>query len=77
MTATAAEARELGALAKAKNLVLYPHQNCRFNADFLALRKLLALPAGDPRALGTLVEFESRYAAQGRSLHVGQYQCLI
>lgn len=61
VTATAAEARELGALAKAKNLVLYPHQNCRFNADFLALRKLLALPAGDPRALGTLVEFESRF----------------
>ncbi|KZT12863.1 oxidoreductase [Laetiporus sulphureus 93-53] len=61
VTATAAEARELAALAKARGLVLYPYQNCRFNADFLALRKLLALPPDDPRSLGTLVEFESRY----------------
>jgi len=61
VTATAAEARELETLAKSRNLVLYPYQNCRFNADFLALRKLLALPPDDPQALGTLIEFESRY----------------
>ncbi|CCM04866.1 uncharacterized protein FIBRA_07059 [Fibroporia radiculosa] len=61
VTATAEEARELGALAKAKQRVLYPYQNCRFNADFLTLRKLLDLPASDPRSLGALVEFESRY----------------
>lgn len=62
ITATAEEASELGALAKSKNLVLYPYQNCRYNADFLALRRLLDLPPTDPRALGTLVEFESRCA---------------
>jgi len=61
ITATAEEASELGALAKSKNLVLYPYQNCRYNADFLALRRLLDLPPTDPRALGTLVEFESRF----------------
>ncbi|KZT72719.1 NAD(P)-binding protein [Daedalea quercina L-15889] len=61
VTATAAEARVLGEIAKTKGLVLYPYQNCRFNADFLALRKLLELPAGHPQSLGTLVEFESRY----------------
>ena len=53
---------ELGALAKSKNLVLYPFQNRRWDSDFLALRKLLDLPASDPKSLGTLYEFESRYA---------------
>ena len=51
---------ELGALAKSKNLVLYPFQNRRWDSDFLSLRKLLELPASDPRSLGNLYEFESR-----------------
>ncbi|KAI0921381.1 hypothetical protein AcV7_008336 [Taiwanofungus camphoratus] len=61
VTATATEAHELGALAKSKNLVLYPFQNRRWDADFLTLRKLLALPSTDPKSLGTLLEFESRH----------------
>ena len=61
VTATAAEAKELGALAKAKGLVLYPFQNRRWDSDFLTLKKLLDLPADHPQSLGTLYEFESRY----------------
>ena len=68
ITATAAEAQELMEIAKLKGRVLYPYQNCRFNADFLALRQLLALPADHPQSLGTLIEFESRSVA-GRGFH--------
>ena len=49
-------------LAKAKKVVLYPFQNRRWDSDFLALKKLLELPADHPKSLGTLFEFESRYA---------------
>ena len=61
VTARAQEAYELGDLAKAKGVVLYPFQNRRWDSDFLTLRKLLDLPPSDPKSLGTLVEFESRY----------------
>lgn len=61
VTATVSEARALQELAKERGLVLYPYQNCRFNADFLALCQLLKLPADHPKSLGTLIEFESRY----------------
>ena len=60
VTATFEQALELGALAKSKNLVLYPYQNRRWDSDFLALRTLLDLPGSDPKSLGTLYEFESR-----------------
>ncbi len=60
VTAYFSQAEELGALAKSKNLVLYPFQNRRWDSDFLTLRKLLDLPADDPKSLGTLFEFESR-----------------
>lgn len=60
VTAYAEQAWELGELAKAKGVVLYPFQNRRFDADFLALRKLLALPHSDAKSLGTLVEFETQ-----------------
>lgn len=60
VTATYAEAVELGALAKSKNLVLYPYQNRRWDSDFFALKALLDLPASDPKSLGNLYEFESR-----------------
>ncbi|GBE79346.1 Uncharacterized oxidoreductase [Sparassis crispa] len=68
VTATAAEAYELGALAKSKGVVLYPFQNRRWDSDFFALRKLLALPPSDPKSLGTLVEFESRFDRYRASL---------
>ncbi|TBU23481.1 oxidoreductase [Dichomitus squalens] len=61
VTAHFSQAQELGALAKSKNLVLYPFQNRRWDSDFLALRKLLDLPADHPQSLGTLYEFESRF----------------
>lgn len=60
MTATYAEAVELGALAKSMNLVLYPYQNRRWDSDFFALKALLDLPAFDPKSLGNIFEFESR-----------------
>jgi predicted dehydrogenase len=62
VTATSAQARELGDLAKSKNLVLYAYQNRRWDSDFLTLRKLLELPDSDPKSLGPIHEFESRCA---------------
>ncbi|THH09930.1 hypothetical protein EW146_g8533 [Bondarzewia mesenterica] len=61
ITPTSAEARELANLASSKNLVLYPFQNRRWDSDFFALRRLLALPPTDPQSLGDLVEFESHF----------------
>ncbi|KAH9482820.1 putative oxidoreductase C26H5.09c [Psilocybe cubensis] len=61
VTATFEEAKELGALAKAKGLVLYPYQNRRWDADFFALKKLLAEPEASPHSLGALTEFESHH----------------
>ncbi|TDL29610.1 NAD-binding protein [Rickenella mellea] len=61
VTTTSAEARELGELAKAKNLVLYAYQNRRWDSDFLTLRRLLGDAASSPISLGDLFEFESHY----------------
>ncbi|PIL36909.1 hypothetical protein GSI_00599 [Ganoderma sinense ZZ0214-1] len=61
VTAQFSQAQQLLALAKSKNLVLYPFQNRRWDSDFLALKKLLDLPADHPQSLGTLYEFESRF----------------
>ena len=60
VTASAEEARELGELARSKNLVLYPFQSRRWDSDFLALRRLLSEPSHAPQSLGDLVEFESQ-----------------
>ena len=60
VTSTVEEAKELGELAKSKNLVLYPFQNRRWDSDFLALRSLLSEPPHAPQSLGDLVEFESQ-----------------
>ena len=53
---TAAEARELAALAEARGLLLAPFQNRRWDNDFLTLRSLLA-----EDALGEVYRFESRF----------------
>lgn len=60
ITTSAAEAIELGALAKSNGLVLYAYQNRRWDSDFLALRRLLSEPPSSPQSLGNLVEFESQ-----------------
>lgn len=60
VTATVAQAKELGVIAKSKGLVLYGFQNRRWDSDFLALKQLLALPESSPQSLGTLLEFESQ-----------------
>lgn len=60
VTATVEEAKELGELARSKNLVLYPFQNRRWDSDFLALRRLLSEPSNAHQSLGDLVEFESQ-----------------
>ncbi|KAF8165194.1 hypothetical protein B0H34DRAFT_648131 [Crassisporium funariophilum] len=61
VTATTEQAKELGALAKSKGLVIYAFQNRRWDSDFLALKRLLALPDTDPHALGSITEFESHF----------------
>ncbi|MGW1746718.1 Gfo/Idh/MocA family oxidoreductase [Streptomyces sp. NPDC002092] len=53
---TAAEARELAALAEDRGLLLSVYQNRRWDNDFLTLRKLLA--EGE---LGDVWRFESRF----------------
>ncbi|PAV20804.1 hypothetical protein PNOK_0343100 [Pyrrhoderma noxium] len=58
---TVAEARELGELAKSKNLVLYAYQNRRWDSDFLAVKRLLREPTSSHNSLGDLVEFESHF----------------
>ncbi|KAH9927152.1 oxidoreductase [Epithele typhae] len=61
LSPTKKEILELGRIATNKNVVLYSFQNRRWDSDFLAFRKLLSLPADDPKSLGTLYEFESRF----------------
>ncbi|KAJ7937184.1 hypothetical protein B0H13DRAFT_1944650 [Mycena leptocephala] len=68
VTSTSAEARELGELAKAKGLILYPFQNRRFDSDFLALKKLLSLPASSPQSIGDVVEMETHFDRFRRGL---------
>ncbi|MGW6643621.1 Gfo/Idh/MocA family oxidoreductase [Streptomyces iakyrus] len=53
---TAAEARELAALAEERELLLSVFQNRRWDNDFLTLRKLL-----DEGELGDVLRFESRF----------------
>jgi predicted dehydrogenase len=55
-TVTAAQARELKALAEQKGLVLSVFHNRRWDADFLTLRSVIA-----SEKLGELVSFESRF----------------
>jgi len=61
VTATLAQALELGTLAQLKGLILYPYQNRRWDSDFLALKRLLALPDTSPHSLGSITEFESHF----------------
>ena len=60
VTATLVQALELGALARLQGLVLYAFQNRRWDSDFLALKRLLALPDTSPQSLGSITEFESQ-----------------
>ena len=60
MTITSVQALELGVLAQLKKLILYAFQNRRWDSDFLALRRLLALPDRSPESLGPIIEFESQ-----------------
>lgn len=53
---TAAQAREVFDLAKEKGLVCMPNQNRRFDADFLAVKEVVA-----SGKLGQLVRLESHY----------------
>ena len=54
--ATAAEADELCALARARNLILAVYHNRRFDGDLLTLQRLMR---DRPDALGEIVSFES------------------
>lgn len=53
---TAAEAREVFALAREKGLICMPNQNRRFDADFLALKRVY-----ESGKVGELVRLESHY----------------
>ncbi len=54
--ATGGQARELIELAAARNLVVAPFHNRRWDGDFLTVRKLI-----DQKAVGRLVTFESHF----------------
>ncbi len=54
--ATSEEAKELGALAKSKGLLVIPFHHRRWDGDFLTVKKLLA-----EGAVGRLVTFESHF----------------
>lgn len=56
LVATAAEADELAALARARRRVLCVYQNRRWDADFLTVRRLLR-----DGVLGRVVEFETHF----------------
>ncbi len=56
LTATATEAEELIALAKAQNRVLSVYQNRRFDGDFLTVKKVL-----DNGWLGDLLHYEAHF----------------
>jgi predicted dehydrogenase len=60
VTATLVQAFELDALAQLNGLILYPFQNRRWDSDFMALKRLLALPDTSPHSLGSITEFESQ-----------------
>ncbi|KAG7097114.1 hypothetical protein E1B28_004492 [Marasmius oreades] len=68
ITSSVDEAKELGALAQSKNLVLYGFQNRRWDSDFLALRRLIDLEKSDPQSIGTVYEFESHFDRYRMSL---------
>ena len=53
---TSAEAKEVFELAKSKNLICMPNQNRRFDADFMAVKEVIA-----SGKLGEIVRFESHY----------------
>ncbi len=53
---TSAQARELGAIAKANGVLAMPFQNRRWDGDFLTVRKLIA-----EEKLGQIFRFESRF----------------
>ena len=53
---TAAQARELAGIAKAKGVKAMPFQNRRWDGDFLTVRKLIA-----EEKLGQVFRFESRF----------------
>jgi len=55
-TETLEQAKELLDLAKAKNLMVMPYQNRRFDGDFLAAKKVL-----ETGFLGDLMEIEAHY----------------
>ncbi|RSL15044.1 putative dehydrogenase [Edaphobacter aggregans] len=54
--ATSAEAKELGDLAAARNLVLAPFHNRRWDGDFLTVRKVI-----EGGKLGRIVTYESHF----------------
>jgi len=54
--ASSEQAKELGALATEKGVVLAPFHNRRWDGDFLTVRKLL-----ETKAVGRLVTFESHF----------------
>ncbi len=53
---TAAEAKEVFDLAKEKGLICMPNQNRRYDADFLALKKVI-----ESGKVGDIVKLESHY----------------
>lgn len=66
---TEVEARELVDLATSKGLILTAYQNRRWDSDFLTVKKLI-----DEGALGSIVEFESRYDRYRPAIQSGTWK---
>ena len=60
VTDSVAHAKELGALATSKGLVIYAYQNRRWDSDFLALKRLFNLPESHAESIGPILELESQ-----------------
>lgn len=66
---TAAQAKELVALAAAAKLICVPYQNRRFDSDFMTLRDLIA--SGQ---LGEIVEYNGYYNRWSPKVRVGVWK---
>ena len=69
ITSNADQAKELIDIAKSKNLMISAYQNRRWDADFLAVKEILA-----KNLLGRVVEFESTFSRYRNFIKPGTWK---
>jgi predicted dehydrogenase len=69
ITSNADQAKELVDIAKSKNLMISAYQNRRWDADFLAVKEILA-----KNLLGRVVEFESTFSRYRNFIKPGTWK---